>query len=95
MFGGQKSGSGLRRCFFLQYEQGRTYLLERLVIYKARRILGNLELPFLDLLAKLPKDVRKSVSNECLKGQCSAMLRTYIMHLALVGRKANMPMEGL
>lgn len=31
------------------------YLLQRLVIDKARGILRNLELSFLDLLAKLPK----------------------------------------
>lgn len=33
-----------------------TYLLESLVVDKTRSILGNLQLPLLDLLAKLPSD---------------------------------------
>jgi hypothetical protein len=33
-----------------------TYLLERLIVDEARGILGNLELSFLDLLAKLPME---------------------------------------
>ncbi len=33
---------------------GSTYLFERLVIDKARRVFGDLELAFLNLLTKLP-----------------------------------------
>jgi hypothetical protein len=40
---------------FLQDEFGSTHLLESLVIHKTCRILRNLELAFLNLLAKLPK----------------------------------------
>lgn len=44
-----------RMCLF-GCPQSATYLLERLIVDEACGILGNLELSFLDLLAKLPME---------------------------------------